>query len=446
MRWLLAKDLRILRRSPLLVGLLCVYPVAVALMIGFALSSPPGKPKVAILNEVPPGQGGFSVGSEKIDVDSYAKEFNKSIVPIKVSDRAEAVRLVRSGRALAAIVIPADLATKLSTGISQPTIEVVLNDSDPLQKQFVDQTIKSRLADANQALSGQFTKVAGQDISLLLTGGDFNLLGQKLNILGLRRSGEVLKAVQKRLPPGSPARAQVGEVIRFAQLAGDNLNLATDVLKTVADPIRVKRTELSGHTTPADAYAVSIAVTVSLMFVGLLLAAGMLALEREENTWARLVRGLVSRSVLLAEKALLAGGLAALAGIVLSAGIGIFFSLHWSRFPAWVAALALAGLAFGALGVALGALAREVRAASLLAFGLALPMAFLALVPPSAVSGSLHSVLDAISAVFPFRPSLQAIDSALNGASSPALGISLLHLAVLTAVFGGLARLAVRRF
>ena len=32
MRWLFVKDLQILRRSPLLVGLLVVYPVAVALM------------------------------------------------------------------------------------------------------------------------------------------------------------------------------------------------------------------------------------------------------------------------------------------------------------------------------------------------------------------------------------------------------------------------------
>jgi len=47
MRWLFIKDLQILRRSPLLVGLLIVYPIAIALMIGFALSSPPGKPKVA---------------------------------------------------------------------------------------------------------------------------------------------------------------------------------------------------------------------------------------------------------------------------------------------------------------------------------------------------------------------------------------------------------------
>ena len=43
MRWLLIKDLQILRRSPLLVGMLVVYPWSIALMIGFALSSPPGQ-------------------------------------------------------------------------------------------------------------------------------------------------------------------------------------------------------------------------------------------------------------------------------------------------------------------------------------------------------------------------------------------------------------------
>ena len=43
------------------------------------------------------------------------------------------------------------------------------------------------------------------------------------------------------------------------------------------------------------------------MFVTVLLAAGTLALEREENAFRRLVRGLVSPTALLAEKALLAG-------------------------------------------------------------------------------------------------------------------------------------------
>ena len=38
------------------------------------------------------------------------------------------------------------------------------------------------------------------------------------------------------------------------------------------------------------------------MFITLLLAAGLLALEREEHAFGRLVRGLVSRETLLGEK------------------------------------------------------------------------------------------------------------------------------------------------
>ena len=41
------------------------------------------------------------------------------------------------------------------------------------------------------------------------------------------------------------------------------------------------------------------------MFVTVLLVAGSLALEREENAFARLTRGLVSPSGLLAEKVIL---------------------------------------------------------------------------------------------------------------------------------------------
>ena len=49
MRWLLVKDLQILRRSPLLVALLVLYPVVVAVLIGLALSRGPERPKVAFV-------------------------------------------------------------------------------------------------------------------------------------------------------------------------------------------------------------------------------------------------------------------------------------------------------------------------------------------------------------------------------------------------------------
>jgi ABC-2 type transport system permease protein len=110
-----------------------------------------------------------------------------------------------------------------------------------------------------------------------------------------------------------------------------------------------------------------------------------------------------------------------------------------------VAALAAGAVAFGAMGVAVGALAREVRAASLLAILMALPIAFLALVPAGAVTSSLYDVIRFLSALFPFRAALDAIDGALN-AGGPGLGGALAHLAVLTAAYLAIARAALRRF
>ncbi len=113
------------------------------------------------------------------------------------------------------------------------------------------------------------------------------------------------------------------------------------------------------------------------------------------------------------------------------------------RRPRGCSRSAFAALAFAALGVAIGGLAREVRAASLLAFMLALPIAALALVPSGAVGGTLYDVIRIVSGAFPFKPALNALDAALSGGE---LLVPLLHLAALTVGFTLLARLALRRF
>jgi ABC-2 type transport system permease protein len=126
-------------------------------------------------------------------------------------------------------------------------------------------------------------------------------------------------------------------------------------------------------------------------------------------------------------------------------GLGVFVDIDWGRAPQWLAALALAAVAFAAMGVAVGALAREVRAASLLAFLLSLPIAFLALVPSGTVSEGLYDAVQVISAAFPFKPALQALDAGLNNAE-PGLARPLAHLAALSVAFGVVARLGLRRF
>jgi len=442
-RWLLVKDLRVLKRSPLLVAMLVLYPVIVAVLIGFALSRGPEKPEVAFYNGVPRSENRFDLGGTSINLSDQADVLFKAIDPVRVGSREEAVRLVRSGDVLGAIVIPEDITQKLRTGIASGTIEVYYNAEDPAKRQYVENTIRSQVQTANAALT---RRIAGEAVSLLeliRSGGRYRFLGEDIDVLGLQRSARILREARSGLPPGR-LRARVDEVIRFAGLAQENLTFSDEVLGAVGEPIKVRSEVVKGGSTSLSSFAIALAVTVTLMFITVLLAAGVLASEREENAFGRLVRGLVSPTALLAEKAALAAMCSLVVALVMVAGLGLFVDLDWGRAPLWVLAAAFGALGFAALGLAIGALAREVRAASLLAFMLGLPLAFLALVPSGAVAPVLYDAIRGISAAFPFRPSLSAMDAALNGAGS--LAGPLVHLAVLTLAFGALARLALRRF
>jgi ABC-2 type transport system permease protein len=444
-RWLLLKDVQILRRSPLLVALLIVYPIVIALLIGFALSRGPQKPRVAFLNQVPASASKINLGGQSIDVTKYTNQLFSAIKPIPVHSRADALDKVKSGDALAALIIPSDVTQKLASGLEPARVEVIYNNEDPLKARLVDQAISSRLAQANSALADTFKDIAAQDIKLLLDGGTFDLLGRTLNILGLKKTKTILDATIATLPKNSADRIALQQVTQFAQLAIQNLNVSDQVLTTVSNPVQVKRVALKGKRVPLDAFAVAVSVTVSLMFVTILLAAGMLALEREENAFLRLVRGLVSRLGLVLEKVLLAALCGLPVALLMMAGISPFVTLDWSHFPLWVIALAVGAVAFGAMGVAIGGVTREVRAASLMAFGLSLPIAFLALVPSGSVSKGVYDLIGVISAAFPFKPTLDAMDHALAGSGGDML-VPLLHLAILAAAFTAIGRLALRRF
>ncbi len=315
MRWLLIKDLQILRRSPLLVGLLVVYPIAIALMIGFALSSPPSKPTVAFYNEVPKDKGTISLGSQKLNVASYASD----LLQLRAADqgplpgrggRRGARRPGAGGGDHPGRTAPADPEpdhpgrgrTRRCSSTSTARI--------PIERQFVDQAISSRINQVEQDVSKQVLRVAVTDLQQVLNGGSVEILGQTVRLLGLRNARTIVQGTLGSLPSSSPLRPALGQVISFADLAIQGLGFAKPVLGTIGTPLTVNETQLDGRTTPTDAYAAAIAVIVSLMFVTMLLAAGMLALERTENAYPRLVRGLVTPGRLLSEKVILAAGCA----------------------------------------------------------------------------------------------------------------------------------------
>jgi ABC-2 type transport system permease protein len=447
-RWLFLKDLQILRRSPLVTVLLIVYPVAIAVLIGFALSRGPETPRVAFVNEVPEGQP-FVLAGTKFDIAGARSELCSRIECIPVSSEQEARDMVESGDALAALILPPNLIDRLeslaSLSPSQPVVRVLVNEEDPVKARLVDDRIGSLITEANLRISEQVTRISANYLGLLLRGGSFNLLGQTFDVLGLKNTERILKALRSELPAQGPFTDELDRVIQFSRLARQNLNLANPLLSSIAHPIAVQKEVLSGSPTGLDSFAIAVATTVTLMFVTVLLVAGSLALEREENAFARLTRGLVGRTALLVEKVALGVVLSIGVTLLMLAGLSPFVDVDWSRFPLFGLAIIGGGAAFAALGAAIGAAAREVRASSLLAFMVALPIAFVSLVQSGTVSPALFDVIKFLRALFPFHPALDAISGGLD-AAGPAIGVPLLHLAALAVAYGALARLALRRF
>jgi ABC-2 type transport system permease protein len=131
--------------------------------------------------------------------------------------------------------------------------------------------------------------------------------------------------------------------------------------------------------------------------------------------------------------------------LLMLGGMQFFVPLQWGRIGLWLLAILAGGAALAAAGAALGAAAREVRAVSLLAFMVTLPVAFLSLVPSGAVGAGVFDLVEIVTAIFPFKPALDAMTAALDSAG-PGIGGPLLHLAILIAAYGLLARFALRRF
>lgn len=443
--WLVVKDMQILRRSPMMLALLVIYPIVVAILIGFALSRGPEKPRVAFLNEVTSSNSDFLLGGKRIDTLKYTRDLFEAIDPIIVNSRKEAIQKVKSGEALGAIVVPGNLPQKLQSQLEQPMLDIYVNEEDPVKRRLVDDTINAQLARANIALSRSFAELGISYADLLLRGGVVNFLGQSVKVLGLRPSEKILRRVEESLPRGSPDRQRLEMVIKFASFAGKNFDLSSDALAVIGEPIRAKKHVVSGKTPSLTTFAAALSIGVSLVFVTVILGAAAMALEREEGAFTRLVQSPISYSGLIVAKIALALACSLVLSLLLLLVLELFVSLDWKRFPLWLAALVTASAAHASLGVAVGGIAREVRTATLAAIMLAVPVMFLALVPSGAVTGFLNDTVEVVSAAFPFKATLDALNRALYGAG-PELSKSVIHLLALALVYGAIGGLSLRRF
>src|SRR6476646_4616584 len=202
-RWLLLKDLQILRRSPLQAVLLVAYPILIAVLVGFAISRGPEDPRVAFLNEVPPDTR-INVGGQELPKANVKKQVCERVECVFVEDRSEAMSKVKSGDALAALILPANLVNKINSlstltpGV--PEVEVLVNEENAVKAELVDDRITSLLAQANLAIARRIGSEGGRYLNLIVNGGNFKALGGTIHILGLAASSHILEAVAPALP------------------------------------------------------------------------------------------------------------------------------------------------------------------------------------------------------------------------------------------------------
>jgi ABC-2 type transport system permease protein len=432
----LRKDLRVLVRSPLLLGLLIVYPLLVAGLVGLVAGYGSSKPRVALVDQDQLPEVA-TVGGHRFRIRDAIEEVSKNVHLVRM-DTDEARRALATGRVVATLTVPAGFLATLKTGGESP--HLVYQTTRGGISTRVSQQVQALVYALNRRLQKAYVETDLSYVRLIVHGGSREFGGKTYEVLGLTRMQKLLA----QLPP-SPQRDRISE---FAGIAAVALAQTGSLLASTANPIELERAREESRSSLLSAQVQAYALALTITFLALLLAAGAIASERDENVIGRLARGLVSMGELVGAKVALAAvvalglgmAIAIVFGVIVEAG-GVVGGEPWQRLPLLAVGLVLAGAALGALGSLLGALARETRSASLVAVLVVMPIVFLGLVPREVapVAGWLSDALPFVHAVRYFASSLY--DASPWGT----IAREVAWLLGLGAIFGVLARLATRR-
>jgi hypothetical protein len=322
--------------------------------------------------------------------------------------------------------------------VRSPQLEVQLSRGTISAR--VKQQVQALVYSLNRQLQRAYIETNLRYVGLILHGGSGDFLGQPIDVIGLERAEQELA-----LMPQTPRVRRLEEFVHDARLALANTG---DALRATARPIELVYTNGRGRTTLLAANVQAYALGLTITFLALVLAAGSLAAERDENVIGRLARGLVGLGHLVWAKVALAAALALLLGGAIALAFGVIIEIGgvnggepWRRLPLLVVGLLLAGGSLGALGALLGALAREARSASLVALLVVLPIVFLGLIPAEVVPPAGWA-----SNALPFAHAVRFFNAALYDLSPWAqVARQAVWLLALGGLFGVLARVSARR-
>lgn len=440
---LLLKDLRLVLRNRALLVALLAYPFVLALALGSAFQEPPQTLELAVVNEDDSGAT-VDLGGTELSVNDLLDAASSFANVHRASSEDAALRMLRAGDVDAALVIPPNFMDDLARLGSNATLELVVDESDPVRAGVARNAVEGAIDAFIERIVQKKIDDVVELLQLTAEGGTTQLLGTRIDVLGIDASIERLNETKATLPPNSPEIAKVQEVIDFLQFARTFLGSSERFLTTTAVPLQVETRGLSTEQASLASVALPGALVLGVFWTGSLAAALLSARERETGAHRRLAAAPRSRASQLASKTIVAL-LAALvpAAIVLAVGILVLGAQVVDPASATLA-LALAALAAAGMGALAAALARNTGGAALLAVLTLIPMLLLGgLFYPIAY---MPAPAQAVASVLPVTLATDALrDAMLRATPIAEAALPLAGLALTAAVLAAATWLAGRR-
>ncbi len=442
-RALLGKDLRVLARSPLLLGALLLYPLVLAALVGLVARFADERPRVALVDRDGLPQV-VTVGGREYALGDVLEEAEEEVELVELSSE-EAERRLAAGDVVAILVVPEGFTSRLRGMGTSPTLTLRLARGGLGER--VERLAQALVYTLNTRLQGAYIESNLEYLRLLREGGTGEFLGNEFDVVGLERAGLALAEIERTTDDPSVA-ARAAELRTFVRQALLALDRSGQTLRAVANPIELETQDEGRRTSLLSAQLQASVLALTLALVCALLAAAAIAGERDENVIGRLARGLVRLGALVAEKVTLAALVGAGVGLALALLFGLALELGgagvtapWARMPLLGVGLLVAGASFGAFGVLLGVLARDARTAALLAVVVTLPLVLLGLLP-----AALLEPVEWAARVFPFVHAAELFEASLYEAAPwRALAREGSWLAALAVAYAVAARAGMRR-
>ena len=277
----LRKDVRTLLRTPALLVVLVAYPVLIAALLGLVAGYANAKPRVALVDKdgLP---AHIVVGMHRFNVAATIEEVSRNVTLVRL-DAPEAERELADGKVVAVLTVPPGFVATLQQMTKSPTLEVAITRGGTSGR--VRQQVQALVYTLNQKLQRAYIDANLEYVRLLLHGGDGRFLGQSFKVIGLDGTKRELAAM--------PQTERVKRIEQFVHDARLALAQTGDALHATAAPIQLVDRPQRGRTATLSAQVQSYALGLTITFLALVLAAGALAGERDENVLGRLARGLV---------------------------------------------------------------------------------------------------------------------------------------------------------